>query len=238
MRVAVIQFPGSNCDHDCCDALNALPGVSAQLVWHNDVSLPPVDLVVLPGGFSYGDYLRAGAIATQSAIVSAVCAYAEQGGRVLGICNGFQILTEVGLLPGTLMRNTTLKFECRPVRLRVDNRETDFTTAYGPDMVTMPIAHMDGCYYADEETIDALEVHNQVLFRYCDAYGTAAMAGNPNGSQHNIAGICNRQRNVVGMMPHPERAMDPLLGSTDGLPLFESLVQTTHAHTHTRTYAQ
>jgi len=216
MKVGVIVFPGSNCDHDAWYAVTANLGQQADFIWHQDTSLGDVDAVILPGGFSYGDYLRCGAIAKFSPVMSAVKKFAAEGGLVLGICNGFQILVESGLLPGALIRNRSLKFICRPVKLRVETTNSPFTCAATPGQVlTIPIAHGEGCYVADQQTLDELEAEDRVVFRYLD---------NPNGSLRDIAGILNRQRNVLGMMPHPERAADPLMGSTDGRVIFESML--------------
>ncbi len=225
MKAAVIQFPGSNCDQDCLHAAEVMWGSPGILVWHQELVLPPVDVVMLPGGFSYGDYLRAGAIATQSPIMRAIRNFAHDGGFVLGICNGFQILTESGLLPGALLRNRHLQFVCRDVHLRVENTDTPFTHHYAASHqpIRVPIAHMDGCYYAEEAVLDRLEAEGQVVFRYCDALGNISIEANPNGSCRNIAGICNAQRNVLGLMPHPERVVETLLGGADGRGLFESL---------------
>ena len=219
MKSAVIVFPASNCDRDAAVALEAMTGVGPRMVWHQDTDLPEVDLVVLPGGFSYGDYLRCGAMASQSAVMRAVKAHAERGGAVLGICNGFQVLTETHLLPGALMRNADLKFVCRPVALEVDETQSAFTRKYEHGQrVSFPVAHGEGNFYADEETLDRLEGEGRVVFRY-------AGGDNPNGSARNIAGILNEKRNVLGLMPHPERVVDPLLGGTDGRKMFESLIE-------------
>ncbi|WP_019009104.1 phosphoribosylformylglycinamidine synthase subunit PurQ [Deinococcus aquatilis] len=216
MNVAVIQFPGSNCDGDALHAARLTLDPDAQFVWHTDDGLPAgTDLVFLPGGFSYGDHLRSGAIAARSPIMNAVKAHAERGGYVLGVCNGFQVLTESGLLPGALSRNTDLHFLCRPVHLRVETTDTAFTGAYtAGQIIEIPIAHGEGNYYADAETVARLEGNGQVIFRYVD---------NPNGSLNDIAGIVSERGNVLGMMPHPERAVEALLGSEDGRGLFESL---------------
>jgi len=209
-------FPGSNCDHDAWYAVSANLGHEAEFIWHDDTRLGNVDAVILPGGFSYGDYLRCGAIAKFSRVMSAVRRYAAEGGLVIGICNGFQILVESGLLPGALVRNRGLKFICRPVDLVTVTADSPFTCkAAKGQVLTVPIAHGEGCYYADERTLDELEAEDRVVFRY---------AGNPNGSLRDIAGILSRERNVMGMMPHPERASDPLMGSTDGLVVFQSMV--------------
>ena len=223
MRSAVIVFPGSNCDRDAFTTLQAA-GCNPQKVWHSDTALPACDLVVVPGGFSYGDYLRSGAMAAQSPIMREVVAHAKRGGKVLGICNGFQILTEAGLLPGTLMRNAKLKFLCREVFLRVENNATAFTSAYTKgQVITIPIAHHDGNYFADPETLKSVEGEGQVAFRYCTADGRLTEESNPNGSLANIAGVFNKEKNVLGMMPHPERHADILTGGIDGKPMFESL---------------
>lgn len=216
MRFGVVVFPGSNCDHDAWYAVERNLGQEAEFIWHDSAELGNVDAVILPGGFSYGDYLRCGAIAKFSRVMQAVKRFAAEGGLVLGICNGFQILVESGLLPGALIRNRGLKFICRPVELRVETANSPFTCeARKGAVLTIPIAHGEGCYYADERTLDELEAEDRVAFRYVD---------NPNGSLRDIAGILNRERNVLGLMPHPERASDPLMGSTDGLVLFRSMV--------------
>ncbi|MBV8977791.1 MAG: phosphoribosylformylglycinamidine synthase subunit PurQ [Alphaproteobacteria bacterium] len=219
MKSAVVVFPASNCDRDAQTALKQLTGRDPHMVWHGDSALPSVDLVVLPGGFSYGDYLRSGAMASQSAIMRAVKAHADKGGMVLGICNGFQVLTESHLLPGALMRNADLKFVCRPVAMTVEETQSAFTRKYDKGQrVVFPVAHGDGNYFADEATLDRLEGENRVVFRYVEG-------DNPNGSARNIAGILNETRNVMGLMPHPERVVDPLLGGTDGVALFQSLIE-------------
>ncbi|BDP43157.1 phosphoribosylformylglycinamidine synthase subunit PurQ [Deinococcus aetherius] len=216
MRVAVVQFPGSNCDADALHAARLTLDPDARLVWHTEGSLPTgTDLVLLPGGFSYGDHLRSGAIAARSPIMAAVREHAERGGYVLGVCNGFQVLTEAGLLPGALSRNREVHFLCRPVHLRVENAGTAYTNAYAPgQVIEIPIAHGEGNYYADPGTVARLEDEGRVIFRYVD---------NPNGSLNDIAGIVNERGNVLGMMPHPERAVEALLGSEDGRGMFESL---------------
>ena len=217
MKSAVIVFPASNCDRDAATALEAMTGNKTKMVWHQDSELPDVDLVVLPGGFSYGDYLRCGAMANQSKIMGAIKAHAAKGGAVLGICNGFQVLTESGLLPGALMRNAGLKFVCKPVSLSVEETQSAFTRKYDKGQsVTFPVAHGEGNYVADTETLDRLEGEGRVMFRY---------QGNPNGSARDIAGIINEKRNVLGLMPHPERVVDPLNGGTDGRALFQSLIE-------------
>jgi len=216
MKFGVIVFPGSNCDHDCYYAVSGNLGQPAEYVWHESASLGDIDAVILPGGFSYGDYLRCGAIAKFSPVMSAVKRFAAAGGLVIGVCNGFQILVESGLLPGALIRNRDLKFICRQVDLRVETTGSPFTSAGRKgETLRMPIAHGEGCYVADERTLDELEAEDRVVFRYVN---------NPNGSLRDIAGILNRERNVMGMMPHPDRASDPLMGSTDGLKVFESML--------------
>jgi phosphoribosylformylglycinamidine synthase len=217
MRAAVIVFPGSNCDRDLAVALGAA-GAEVAMVWHKETALPDgIDLVALPGGFSHGDYLRCGAIAARAPVCAAVAGHAARGGAVLGICNGFQVLTEMGLLPGALMRNAGLTFLCRPERLRVETGRSLFTSAYGAGAeITLPIAHHDGNYQADADTLDRLEGEERVAFRYLGA---------PNGAARGIAGILSENRRVLGMMPHPERAADPALGGTDGAPLFAALAQ-------------
>lgn len=225
MKFAVLRFPGSNCDQDCLFALNALPKAAAEPVWHKDTTLPDCDVVVVPGGFSYGDYLRCGAIAQFSPIMQAVREFAASGGKVIGICNGFQILCEAGLLPGALVRNRDLHFICEHHLVRVETPDSAFTrNAPAGTVLNLPIAHGEGCYFADDATLRDLSINRQVLMRYCDSHGRTTDAANPNGSRSHIAGICNRERNVFGLMPHPERSCDPLLGSTDGLTIFESLL--------------
>jgi phosphoribosylformylglycinamidine synthase I len=224
MKMGVVTFPGSNCDYDCYRAVKDALGAEAVYLWHRDHDLQGVDAVFLPGGFSYGDYLRAGAIAALSPIMREVKAFAAGGGPVAGICNGFQILCEAGLLPGALVRNRSLKFRSRPVHLLVERTDTAFTSEYEVGQVLqVPIAHGEGCYFADPALLDGLEANGQVVFRYCTEAGLVAPAANPNGSARAIAGIINAEGNVLGMMPHPERAVEPLLGSTDGIGLFRSL---------------
>jgi len=224
MKFGVVVFPGSNCDHDAWYAASAVAGHRAEFLWHNEDTVRGADCVILPGGFSYGDYLRCGAIAKFSPVMNAVRRHARDGGLVLGICNGFQILTECGLLPGALIRNRGLNFICKPVRLRVETTDSPFTCAYRERQeLLIPIAHGEGCYVAPEAVLDELEAEDRVAFRYLD---------NPNGSLRDIAGILNRERNVLGMMPHPERAVEPLLGSADGLGLFHSLARCLPARTH------
>jgi phosphoribosylformylglycinamidine synthase len=230
MKVGVVSFPGSNCDEDALLAVVERLHQPAVLLWHKDHDLQGADVIILPGGFSYGDYLRSGAIARFSPIMQEVVAHAKKGGPVIGICNGFQIACEAGLLPGALMRNESLQFRSLNVTLRVENTQTVFTNkATKGQRLTMPIAHGDGRYTADAETIARLEGDGRVVFRYVDAAGEATAAANPNGAIHNIAGVTNEAGTVVGMMPHPERALEPLLGSTDGLVLFESLLAAVHA---------
>ena len=222
-RVAVVVFPGSNCDADTLDAATAA-GSAAYYVWHKETDLKGADVVMLPGGFSYGDYLRSGAIARFSPVMQAVAAHARDGGTVVGICNGFQILCEAGLLPGALMRNSGLKYVCKPVNVRVENTDTPFTNACRQgEVLCIPIGHMEGNYFCDESTLAELQRDSRIVFRYCDEHGQVTPASNPNGSLDNIAGICSPRRNVLGMMPHPERASENALGCTDGFKIFESL---------------
>lgn len=225
VKFGVVVFPGSNCDDDMVHVLGHVMGQDVVKVWHKDRALPDVDCVVLPGGFSYGDYLRSGAIARFSPIMQAVQAFAAEGGYVFGICNGFQILCEAGLLPGALLRNTGRLFICDNIWIRAEHADSAFTSEVKPGRaLKIPIAHADGRYYAPEETLNAMETAGQVLYRYCDAQGVVNAASNPNGSSRNIAGVCNASGNVFGMMPHPERASESVLGNTDGLAIFESLV--------------
>jgi phosphoribosylformylglycinamidine synthase len=220
VKSAVIVFPASNCDRDAKVALEQMTGKAPAMVWHQDTELPDVDLVLLPGGFSYGDYLRCGAMASQSAIMKEVKAHADKGGMVLGVCNGFQVLTESHMLPGALMRNAGLKFVCKPVGLEVEETQSGFTRYYDKGQrVTFPVAHGEGSYFADEETLNRLEGENRIAFRYAEGE-------NPNGSARNIAGILSEKRNVLGLMPHPERVVDEVLGGTDGRKLFQSLIET------------
>ena len=226
MRAAVIVFPGSNCDRDAKIALEFATGFPADMVWHSDHNLPKVDLIVIPGGFSYGDYLRGGAMAAHSPIMREVKVAAESGIPVLGICNGFQVLTECGMLPGVLMRNASLKFICRPVTLRIENNQSIFTAGYkAGQLIEIPVAHNEGNYFADEQTLDSLEGDGRVAIRYATPEGTIGPDGNPNGSARNIAGIFNETKNVLGLMPHPERAADAKHGGIDGKTMFDSLVQ-------------
>lgn len=227
MKAGIVRFPGSNCDEDAFHAIADHLGQEAVYLWHKDHDLQGVDLVILPGGFSYGDYLRAGAIARFSPIMQEVIAHAKRGGMVLGICNGFQIACEAGLLPGALLRNESLRFVSAPVTLKVESIATRFTSQYHlGQLISIPVAHGDGRYTADGDTLARLEGEGHVVFRYVNAQGQASNAANPNGSQRNIAGIVNAQGNVLGMMPHPERALESALGSVDGAPLFASILDT------------
>jgi phosphoribosylformylglycinamidine synthase len=225
-KFGVVVFPGSNCDHDAHYVAGTILQQEARLIWHKESSLGDLDVVILPGGFSYGDYLRCGALARFSPIMKDVIRFANNGGMVLGICNGFQILVEAGLLPGVLLRNASLKFACKYVNLRVENADTRFTSRCAKgEVLEMPIAHGDGNYFTDDETLRRLEDNGQIVFRYCERDGRITDAANPNGSLSNIAGIINEGGNVMGMMPHPERASDPVLGHTDGRKVFDSLVE-------------
>ncbi len=224
MKAAVVVFPGSNCDRDVAVALERATGRPPAMVWHKDADLPPVDLIVLPGGFSHGDYLRSGAMASRAPIMAAVVDRARAGVPVLGICNGFQVLTECGLLPGALMRNAGLNFVCRDVHLRMENTETVFTRAYAHgQVIRIPIAHHDGNYFADARTLLRLEGEGRVAARYCGSDGAVTDAANPNGSRNNIAGILNDSGTVLGLMPHPERLAETALGGADGRPMFDAL---------------
>ncbi len=226
-RVAVVVFPGSNCDEDAARAARATLGAEVKMVRHDDRALGDPDLVILPGGFSYGDYLRSGAMARFSPVMEAVAAFAGQGGAVLGICNGFQILCEAGLLPGAMLRNEGLRFACRDVFLRVESKRTPFTLAINKgDVLRMPIAHGDGNWTAEKRVYEEMLVRDQVVFRYVRADGSRGEGGNPNGSLDDVAGICNVKGNIVGLMPHPERAAEELLGGTDGARLFKSFATT------------
>jgi phosphoribosylformylglycinamidine synthase len=231
MKFSIVVFPGSNCDHDAYHAAKHVLGHDAEFVWHKETHLKGADVVVLPGGFSHGDYLRTGAIARFSPVMTAVADFARAGGPTLGICNGFQILCEAGLLPGAMLRNRDLKFHCEYVSIRVEETDTPFTAlAKVGQVLRIPIAHGEGNYYAEPAVIDELETNRRVIFRYCDSRGDITDAANPNGALHSIAGVCNAGRNVVGLMPHPERACEPSLGSADGLVLFESVVSVLAAH--------
>jgi phosphoribosylformylglycinamidine synthase len=216
MKFGVVVFPGSNCDHDAWYAVSRIPGQQAEFIWHDEHELGDVDVVILPGGFAYGDYLRCGAIAKFSPVMRAVQKFAAHGGMVLGICNGFQVLVEAGMLPGALVRNSGLKFVCRPVHVRVETTDSPFTCAAKKEQeLVIPVAHGEGCYIANERTLDQLEAEDRVVLRYFD---------NPNGSVRDIAGILNEKRNVMGLMPHPERASEPLMGSSDGSVIFQSMI--------------
>jgi phosphoribosylformylglycinamidine synthase len=231
MKFSIVVFPGSNCDHDAYHAAKHVLGQDAEFVWHKETALKGADVVILPGGFSHGDYLRTGAIARFSPIMASVAAFAASGGPVLGICNGFQILCEAGLLPGAMLRNQDLKFHCEHVRVRVEQTDTPFTSlARKGQVLRIPVAHGEGNYFADPKVIGDLEAARRVVFRYCDVEGQITDAANPNGSLNNIAGICSEGRNVVGLMPHPERACESILGSADGLVLFESVLSQVAAH--------
>jgi phosphoribosylformylglycinamidine synthase subunit PurQ / glutaminase len=226
MKFAVIVFPGSNCDHDAYYAASHVLGQEAEYIWHKDTDLKGADAVILPGGFAHGDYLRTGAMARFSPVMHAVKAFAARGGPVLGICNGFQVLLEAGLLPGAMLRNRGLKFRCEHVHIRVEQTDTPFTLACRKGQVLrIPIAHGEGNYFAEPEVVARLEDNRQVVFRYTDAAGAVVDEANPNGSVAAIAGLCNEARNVVGLMPHPERACESIIGSVDGLLIFESVLQ-------------
>jgi phosphoribosylformylglycinamidine synthase len=224
MKFGIVILPGSNCDHDAFHVARDVVGAETELLWHKETDLKGADCIIIPGGFSYGDYLRAGALAKFAPIMEPIKRHAAAGGLVLGICNGFQVLTEVGLLPGALMRNEHLRFLSRDVILRTEQTATPFTSAMEPgQLMRVPIAHGEGNYFADDAVLDELETNGQVVFRYCDEEGRITRAANPNGSARNIAGICNRERNVLGLMPHPERCAEALLGNTDGLGIFRSI---------------
>ena len=225
MNFAVLQFPGSNCDQDVVHVLRHVCGHSAQLLWHKEASLGAADAVIIPGGFSYGDYLRTGSIARFSPVMQAVQTFAENGGLVLGVCNGFQILCEAGLLPGALIRNRSLQFRCENVFLQTMTHDSPFTSQIPTGkLLRIPIAHGEGCFFADSATLTQMKEKNQVLWTYVNANGVADEAANPNGSVANIAGICNERRNVAGLMPHPERASEEILGGIDGRLIFESMI--------------
>ncbi len=227
MRFGVITFPGTNCDRDCLHVLGRVLGQDAVALWHGDDTVTGVDCLILPGGFAYGDYLRAGAVATTSPIMRAVRRFAQAGGLVLGICNGFQMLLEAGLLPGAMVRNRSLRFRCQQVYLRVESTRSPFTAGLRVgQVVQMPIAHGEGNFYAPSPLLDGIEHADQVAFRYCDVHGQVTASANPNGAHRNIAGLINLQGNVLGMMPHPERAAEAILGSTGGRLFFESLIAT------------
>ncbi len=225
MNIGIIVFPGSNCDRDCAHVLSEVMRQASHLIWHQDTSVQGMDAIILPGGFSYGDYLRTGSIARFSPIMDAVAEFAGQGGLVLGICNGFQILLEAGLLPGALLRNRHLSFICEDIYVRVENADTPFTNQCAPGQVLrLPIAHADGNYFTDPVTLSALQANAQIVFRYCDREGNVTSQVNPNGSLDNIAGIRNAAGNVLGLMPHPERGAEKILHNEDGLPIFQSLL--------------
>ncbi|HAA90745.1 MAG: Phosphoribosylformylglycinamidine synthase 1 [Thermoanaerobacterales bacterium 50_218] len=225
MRFGIVVFPGSNCDMDCYHVIDQVLGHPVSYIWHQEKDLTGFDCIILPGGFSYGDYLRSGAIARFSPVMEAVAEFAAKGGLVLGICNGFQILLEAGLLPGAMMRNNCLQFRCQDVYLKVETNETPFTNIYrAGEVIRMPIAHGEGNYYAAPEALAELEENGQVVFRYCTPGGEVTTEANPNGSCNNIAGICNKERNVLGLMPHPERCAEEILGNTDGKKLFLSIL--------------
>jgi phosphoribosylformylglycinamidine synthase subunit PurQ / glutaminase len=229
MKFAVVVFPGSNCDHDAYHAAKHVLGQDAEFLWHKETSLHGADVVILPGGFAHGDYLRTGAVARFSPVMKPVAEFAAAGGLVLGICNGFQVLLEAGLLEGAMLRNRD-KYRCEHIHLRVEQTDTPYTSLCSVGQVLrIPIAHGEGNYFAPPDVLDRLERNRQVIFRYCDERGEITDASNPNGSIHNIAGICNDARNVVGLMPHPERACEPLLGSKDGLVIFESVIASVRA---------
>jgi phosphoribosylformylglycinamidine synthase subunit PurQ / glutaminase len=239
MNFAVVQFPGSNCDQDVVHVLRNVLGHSARLLWHKEDSLGNADAVVIPGGFSYGDYLRTGAIARFSPVMQAIQRFAAQGGRVLGICNGFQILCEAGLLPGALIRNRSLQFRCENVYLQTVTAQSPFTCKIPPGrLLRIPVAHGEGCYFADDETLARLRSNDQILWRYVDAEGKPTEQANPNGSLDNIAGICNQARNVAGLMPHPERASESILGCADGRLIFESMIHALDPNGHANATAQ
>ncbi len=225
MKFGVIVFPGSNCDHDCYYVIKNVLKQEVEFIWFREERLENFDAIILPGGFSYGDYLRPGAIASYFPIIKSLRKFSENGGLILGICNGFQILIEAGLLPGALLRNRSLKFICKKVYIRVENSKTPFTNLITPGRIlSLPIAHAHGCFYADSKTIEKLESEGLVVFRYCDSNGEITEESNPNGSWNNIAGIISRDGNVLGMMPHPERAAEDIMGSCDGILIFESMV--------------
>jgi len=226
MKFGIVVFPGSNCDHDAYHAAKHIMGQDAHFIWHKDSSLGDADVIILPGGFSYGDYLRTGAIARFSPVMKEVVRFAKTGGTVIGICNGFQILLEAGMLPGVMLRNSSLKFVCKFIQLKVENAVTRFTSECEVgDVLRIPIAHGDGNYFASREIVESLQEHGQVVFRYCSKVGDIDDASNPNGSLSNIAGIINKEGNVLGMMPHPERAVELSLGSADGKKIFQSMIE-------------
>jgi phosphoribosylformylglycinamidine synthase len=226
MKFGVVTFPGSNCDQDIIDVLSRVMGQPVENLWHKNQELKGADMIILPGGFSYGDYLRSGAIARFSPVMQEVIQFAKKGGYVLGICNGFQILTEAGLVPGALLHNENRKFICRNIYLKPATSNSLLTSELDPNnALKIPIAHGEGNYFARPDVIKSIEDKDQVLFRYCDEFGNVNPESNPNGSMHNIAGVCNAERNVFGMMPHPERAADAILGNQDGVAIFESILK-------------
>ena len=232
MKFGVINFPGSNCEHDCFFAATNISGNKAEVLWHADKELPVEfqdpksdTCIILPGGFSYGDYLRCGAIAKISPIMEKVIEYGNNGGKIIGICNGFQVLVETGLLPGVLLRNNVLKFICKDIYLKVENKSSIFTHKVNKDVLKVPIAHGEGNYFCDEKTLQEIKDNGQVIFRYCDAEGNVTSENNPNGSLNNIAGICNKEGNILGMMPHPERCAEDVLNNLDGKMIFESIIE-------------
>ena len=227
MRFGVVVFPGSNCDHDCYHVAKHVMGQETEFIWHKETpDLASFDCIIIPGGFSYGDYLRPGAIATHSPVMKSIISYAGEGGLLIGICNGFQILTEVGLLPGVLMRNRSLQFICEDVWLKVENNDTPFTSRYSKgEVIRIPIAHHDGNYFCDGEMLERLQLKGQIVFRYATPDGKTTDEANPNGSVMNIAGICSERGNVLGMMPHPERCAEEILGNEDGKRVFQSIVE-------------
>lgn len=225
MKIGVVIFPGSNCDHDCLHVSQNVLQQKTVAIWHKETSLSNCDLIILPGGFSYGDYLRTGAIARFSPVMKSIIKFAHEGGLVIGICNGFQILLEAGLLPGAMRRNESLQFACKYIHLRTENSDTPFTSLLHPGQVLrIPIAHGEGNYYIDDTGYQQLREHQQIIFRYCESDGAVTPDSNPNGSIDNIAGICNREKNVFGLMPHPERCSEPILGSSDGKQIFDSII--------------
>ena len=226
MKFGIVVFPGSNCDHDAYHASKQIMGQDAHFIWHKDSSLGDADVIILPGGFSYGDYLRTGAIARFSPVMKEVVRFAKTGGTVIGICNGFQILLEAGMLPGVMLRNSSLKFVCKFIQLKVENAATRFTSECEVgDVLRIPIAHGDGNYFASREIVESLQENGQIVFRYCSEAGDIDDESNPNGSLSNIAGIINKEGNVLGMMPHPERAVELSLGSADGKKIFQSMIE-------------
>ena len=238
MKAAVVVLPGSNCDHDCYHTVKHVLGQGAEFIWHEKTELSGFDCIIIPGGFSYGDYLRTGSIARLSPIMSSVTEYAQGGGAVIGICNGFQVLVESGLLPGALIRNASLKFVCKWVDLRLENSGNLFTSEMNEgDVIRVPVAHGEGNYFCTDEDLKELKENGQIVFRYVNEEGEATDESNPNGSIDNIAGISNRQGNVLGMMPHPERCSEPLMGGVDGRAIFESLISNLHQKDKVKTGA-